>query len=96
MSQPAKPARKKRHVPRPDIGQKLLDAAEAVIRKDGYAAATVRRIDRPLKGQIATIARRQEGLAWVLRRRPIRGHNTTACPVSRQCRESRRAQLYDQ
>ncbi len=44
MSPPAKPARKKRHVPRPDIGQKLLDAAEAVIRKDGYAAATVRRI----------------------------------------------------
>lgn len=44
MPPPAKPARKKRHVPRPDIGQKLLDAAEAVMRQDGYAAATVRRI----------------------------------------------------
>ncbi len=44
MPPSAKPARKRRHVPRPDIGQKLLDAAEAVMRQDGYAAATVRRI----------------------------------------------------
>jgi AcrR family transcriptional regulator len=44
MPTPAKAARKKRHVPRPDVRQKLLDAAEAVIRDEGYAAATVRRI----------------------------------------------------
>ena len=36
--------RKRRHVARPDIRQQLLDAAEVVIRDEGYAAATVRRI----------------------------------------------------
>jgi len=44
MSSPAKPARKKRYVERPDVRMKLLDAAEAVVREEGYAAATVRRI----------------------------------------------------
>lgn len=42
--QRAKAAKKKRHVERPDIREKLLDAAEAVIREEGYGAATVRRI----------------------------------------------------
>lgn len=36
--------RKKRYVERPDVRAKLLDAAENVIRDEGYAAATVRRI----------------------------------------------------
>jgi len=44
----ASPAKKKiskrRHVVRPDVREKLLDAAEIVIRDEGYAAATVRRI----------------------------------------------------
>ncbi len=44
MTAPPKTTRKKRHVGRPDISAKLLDAAEAVIREEGYAAATVRRI----------------------------------------------------
>jgi len=36
--------RKRRHVERPDIRAKLLDAAEALIREEGYAAATARKI----------------------------------------------------
>jgi AcrR family transcriptional regulator len=52
MSSRAKPSRKRRrvqrpkrrHVPRPDIRATLLDAAEALFREEGYAAATVRRI----------------------------------------------------
>jgi AcrR family transcriptional regulator len=52
MSSQAKPSRKRRsvkrakrrHVPRPDIRAKLLDAAESLFRKEGYAAATARRI----------------------------------------------------
>jgi len=44
----ASPAKKKstrrRHVVRPDVREQLLDAAEVVIREEGYAAATVRRI----------------------------------------------------
>jgi len=44
MSSPARAKRKKRYVERPDVRQKLLDAAEAVVREEGYAAATVRRI----------------------------------------------------
>jgi len=44
----ATPAKKKsgkrRHVVRPDVREKLLDAAEVVMREEGYAAATVRRI----------------------------------------------------
>lgn len=43
-SKPKEVARKRRHVIRPDIRQQLLDAAEIVIRDEGYAAATVRRI----------------------------------------------------
>lgn len=39
-----KKAGKRRHVVRPDVREKLLDAAEVVIRDEGYAAATVRRI----------------------------------------------------
>jgi len=44
MSASAKPPRKKRFVERPDIRATLLDAAEALIREEGYAAATARRI----------------------------------------------------
>lgn len=40
----SKPKRKRRFVERPDVRQKLLDAAEDLVRADGYAAATVRRI----------------------------------------------------
>jgi len=39
-----KAAGRRRHVVRPDVREKLLDAAEVVIREEGYAAATVRRI----------------------------------------------------
>ena len=35
---------KRRHVPRPDVRAKLLDAAETLFRDEGYAAATTRRI----------------------------------------------------
>jgi TetR/AcrR family transcriptional regulator of autoinduction and epiphytic fitness len=44
MPSPAKVKKKKRYVERPDVRQKLLDAAETVVREEGYAAATVRRI----------------------------------------------------
>lgn len=44
MSAPPKATRKRRYADRPDMRSKLLDAAEAVIREEGYAAATVRRI----------------------------------------------------
>lgn len=44
MSASAKAPRKKRYVERPDIRATLLDAAEALIREEGYAAATARRI----------------------------------------------------
>ncbi len=44
MPSPAKSKRKKRYVERPDVRVKLLDAAETVVREEGYAAATVRRI----------------------------------------------------
>jgi len=44
MSSPTKSARKKRHVERPDVRKQLLDAAEVVMREEGYGAATVRRI----------------------------------------------------
>lgn len=40
----AKAPRKKRFVERPDIRATLLDAAEALIREEGYAAATARAI----------------------------------------------------
>lgn len=40
----AKAPRRKRFVERPDVRSTLLDAAEAVIREEGYAAATARRI----------------------------------------------------
>lgn len=36
--------RKRRYVERPDIREALLDAAEALIREEGYAAATARKI----------------------------------------------------
>jgi TetR/AcrR family transcriptional regulator, regulator of autoinduction and epiphytic fitness len=39
-----KAPRKKRYVERPDIRATLLDAAEALVRDEGYAAATARRI----------------------------------------------------
>lgn len=42
MSSEAKKPSRKRHVPRPDIRANLLDAAEAIIREEGYAAATAR------------------------------------------------------
>jgi len=44
MSAPPKAKRKNRYVERPDVRQKLLDATETVVREEGYAAATVRRI----------------------------------------------------
>ena len=44
MPASAKAPRKKRYVERPDIRATLLDAAEALIREEGYAAATARRI----------------------------------------------------
>lgn len=36
--------RKRRYVERPDVRVALLDAAEALVREEGYAAATARRI----------------------------------------------------
>ena len=39
-----KPPRKRRYVERPDIRASLLDAAEALIRDEGYGVATARRI----------------------------------------------------
>ncbi len=44
MSTRPKAKKAKRYVERPDVRQKLLDAAEAVVREEGYAAATVRRV----------------------------------------------------
>lgn len=44
MSASAKTPRKKRFVERPDIRSTLLDAAESLIREEGYAAATARGI----------------------------------------------------
>jgi len=43
---PASPKspRRKRHVERPDVRALLLEAAEALIQEEGYAAATARRI----------------------------------------------------
>lgn len=40
----SQPPRKKRFVERPDLRPILLDAAERIIREDGYAAATARAI----------------------------------------------------
>jgi AcrR family transcriptional regulator len=39
-----KAKRKRRYVEREDIRETLLDAAEALVREEGYAAATARRI----------------------------------------------------
>lgn len=44
MSPRSKVKKQKRYVERPDVRQKLLDAAEAVVREEGYGAATVRRV----------------------------------------------------
>ncbi len=44
MSAPPEKGRKKRYSERPDVRMKLLDAAENLIRDEGYASATVRRI----------------------------------------------------
>jgi len=44
MTATVKVPRKKRYVERPDIRTTLLDAAEALVREEGYAAATARRI----------------------------------------------------
>lgn len=44
MSPANKKAKSSRHTPRPDVRETLLNAAEQVIRNEGYAAATVRRI----------------------------------------------------
>jgi len=44
MTAIVKAPRKKRYVERPDIRATLLDAAEALVRDEGYAAATARRI----------------------------------------------------
>jgi len=41
--------RRKRHVVRPDVRTLLLDSAEALIREEGYGAATVRRIASRLR-----------------------------------------------
>ena len=43
-SKAEKAPRKRRYVERPDIRAKLLDAAEALIREEGYGAATARNI----------------------------------------------------
>lgn len=40
----ARSPRKRRYVERPDIRASLLDAAEALVREEGYAAATARRV----------------------------------------------------
>lgn len=44
MAPRPKAKKQKRYVERPDVRQKLLDAAEAVFREEGYGAATVRRV----------------------------------------------------
>jgi len=44
MSPSPKASRKKRYVEKPDARLQLLDAAETLIRREGYAAATARRI----------------------------------------------------
>jgi len=44
MPRGTKVSKKKRHVERPDVREKLLDAAETIVREEGYAAATARRI----------------------------------------------------
>lgn len=44
VSQAEKTPRKRRYVEKPDIRAKLLDAAEALIREEGYGAATARNI----------------------------------------------------
>jgi len=44
MAKAVKSSQKKRYVERPDVRKQLLDAAEALIIEEGYAAATVRRI----------------------------------------------------
>lgn len=44
MTTRPKAKKKRRYVERPDVRQKLLDAAESVFREEGYGAATVRRI----------------------------------------------------
>jgi len=44
MTSEVKKPRRKRHVERPDIKESLLDAAEALIQDEGYAAATARKI----------------------------------------------------
>ncbi|MCJ8156574.1 TetR/AcrR family transcriptional regulator [Sphingomonas sp. LaA6.9] len=49
MTNAAKTAAKRRYVERPDIRTKLLDSAEALIREEGYAAATARKIASRVK-----------------------------------------------
>ncbi|MCJ2180233.1 TetR/AcrR family transcriptional regulator [Novosphingobium album (ex Hu et al. 2023)] len=44
MTSDVKKPRRKRHAERPDIKEALLDATETLIREEGYAAATARRI----------------------------------------------------
>lgn len=44
MSATGSPAAKRRHVEKPSVRLMLLDAAEALVREEGYAAATARRI----------------------------------------------------
>ncbi|HEX7853268.1 MAG TPA: TetR/AcrR family transcriptional regulator [Sphingobium sp.] len=44
MTKAAKTTSRKRYVERPDIRALLLDSAEALIREEGYAAATARKI----------------------------------------------------
>ncbi|MYM62816.1 TetR/AcrR family transcriptional regulator [Pseudomaricurvus sp. HS19] len=44
MTASSKSTGKKRHVPRPDVRETLLLAAEKIVREEGYAAATARRI----------------------------------------------------
>lgn len=39
-----KPKRKRRYVEKPDVRAMMLDAAEALIREEGYGAATARRV----------------------------------------------------
>jgi TetR/AcrR family transcriptional regulator of autoinduction and epiphytic fitness len=45
----AKPKRPSKRPPKADIRQKLLDATETVVRAEGYAAASVRRVAREAK-----------------------------------------------
>ena len=44
MASTAVPPRRRRYVERPDVRTQLLDAAEALFREEGYAAATARSI----------------------------------------------------